>query len=615
MFNNFAKFELPAVRGDQLWPNTMQAPTMVRASLSYDPVGDDLPHHAEMLTNYFHELVDNHTPEILNFLTTQRRNYQLGVVDFSSTQRSVGPLALHYTNMQGSLETLRIEGIISSEKFKELEEAFLAKVEFAEEEFLEPTKQKRREDEEPMTGLMMVVFHDGNKVSYIPMSSVGKPSGNASRVTLKKSNWGTDIVKVCQIQFSKNYSVIYSALSGLVNGILIASDWYYFADSNLINELPTRVSHKYEYPMMNGEGDRVYLPIDTVELDATGKILSSQHIVYTTRGASAFVSGRYSPFYISSTGLRHTEYAVLHDPLSQGSFMPPIRAYIYGEGDFADGLLGKQSGVYNTGYDPESNNPTNPYNISWIDAIDLKSGGDDVYTSIDGPLAYAIDGKLTTNDTVTPVPVTVGTVVYNGLMYDANLSVSFQRVKPDRSVGDLFIDVYRHIYVPVTTDSYEIDEFNDYSYGPYARSTQYEYSNILGYNPSINNTEYLNLQIIPWPPTSGDLPWHLYTISKTVWGDPTYVYIVGIGGSKLITPYGEIQTNMVAESFFVAYESSYKSWLHTSNKDHVLQGFEINGQRYMYLDDQQMTSLIGVPVDNIQAVLFDIPMEKIDQFK
>lgn len=121
MFNNFAKFELPAVKGDELWPDAIQSPLVVRAALNYQPNENPTP-EADIFTNYFHEVVDNNTPQILNFLMTQRRNYQLGSVEFASTIRQSNELTMHYTNIQGKHEILGLQGTVSPEKYQELQQ-------------------------------------------------------------------------------------------------------------------------------------------------------------------------------------------------------------------------------------------------------------------------------------------------------------------------------------------------------------------------------------------------------------------------------------------------------------------------------------------------------------
>lgn len=78
--------------------------------------------------------------------------------------------------------------------------------------------------------------------------------------------------------------------------------------------------------------------------------------------------------------------------------------------------------------------------------------------------------------------------------------------------------------------------------------------------------------------------------------------------SEVVTPYGRIPLSRVVYK-------SYRGWLDVMNEDYVLQGFECDGSRRLYLNSRQITSLLGVPVSSIQTVLFDIPLAKIDQFK
>lgn len=122
MFNNFAKFDLPAIKGNELWPETIQSPLIVRPSLTYVP-NEHEPPRAEAFTKHFQDIVDAKSPQILNFLMTQRRNYQLGSVEFASTVRQADPLTMHYTNIQGKHEILGLNGTITPAKYQAMQAA------------------------------------------------------------------------------------------------------------------------------------------------------------------------------------------------------------------------------------------------------------------------------------------------------------------------------------------------------------------------------------------------------------------------------------------------------------------------------------------------------------
>gem|GEM_PF-4493420 len=69
------------------------------------------------------------------------------------------------------------------------------------------------------------------------------------------------------------------------------------------------------------------------------------------------------------------------------------------------------------------------------------------------------------------------------------------------------------------------------------------------------------------------------------------------------------------DRFPIPVTEQYRGWLHVGVDEYLIQAFIWDNERYLYLNESKVNSILGVPVESIQTVLFDIPRSKIEQFQ
>jgi len=141
-------------------------------------------------------------------------------------------------------------------------------------------------------------------------------------------------------------------------------------------------------------------------------------------------------------------------------------------------------------------------------------------------------------------------------------------------------------------------ESGDVTYGKFAQKWSVEVGT--GPDPSVRVYSLLH---IAFPYAPNDTVW--YSAAYFALGAPSTHYI------DLVTPYEKITISTDSSET----KGGYRGWLHLSDGVNLLQGFFFGETRYLYLNGQKKTSLIGVPINDIQTVLFDIPVEAINRFK
>ena len=613
MFNNFAKFELPAIRGSELWPDAIRSPVVVRAALNYAATGDNAAQAADVLTSYFHEVVDNHTPEILNFLVTQRQNYQNGIVDFASTVRNLGPITLHYTNMQSRMEVLKIEGDVSEEKFAELAEKFAPRSEGYEER--EPSLYEPPEEEErkyPRADeLLIVILHGGNKVSYAPMTALNDTAGVATRRTMRNSNWGTEIIRTCQISIGNDFGAIYSELTGITNRRFSRGTKYYITSSQLYED---RITESYPAagiaPILNGSNMTAYVGSADVRFSTTGRIRSFVDVPYELDDVN---QDPIAPWAISPGGDR---YSAFHLYIQWTESLGGIGVDLDSVGPGDSNERANYEGFWFS--DQELNLPPGLpywYKLNGSKVSYMPSGGANAAGENDVPGAnpfyfWSHYDSSSSGGAGVPIMQQSGGAAIIG-------STPFAWTYAFTSDGAGFYTYWplaEPDTITITEAGSTLSESASFDDKSYAHSVNY--SGITGTWP-INNPppsppypSYMNylMVLIPFPYSLPGRPcWkrisqHLQTAS----GSPVSSYI-----STYETPYGESYSRGTFEP------GGFTGWLNISNTKHLIQGYAFypnTSDRHMYLDGRKISSLFGVPVSDIQTVFFDVPQSVLDRF-
>lgn len=614
MSNRNIKFELPALKGTELWPRQIQAPPIIRIESAY--VGRSQITATQQADNRYVVYNQWNAPTqqrssrtltidvnntliqraadlsvaskdglISNFALTQRRNFSLSPNGFSSTHRDYGDIKLHYTNLDNSFEIITAHVTVTEQNI----------VDYVSQQ--ETIEEKREEADDT---LMVVVFHGGNTVSYAPMSALNQTAGRAARRTFGQSSWGSDIIKTCQLPLgpdpedeSPPSGAIYSEFADVTTGIFRRSSQFNLTTTSLEDTIPiTSSDARHDYPIMNvsEQGDKIYLSGETVRVDEDWRITD-----YQIETAPVSQSGEYyKAFAISRTGERY--YAGAYTTPSLGGSAIFI----------ADNLTNKE--IYDvTSIGPAPFLPSNPYQAGDEDieaqrpSIVVSAGyyhngwnlkGEDTTQSFPNPNGYlAIEYSYNQPipvmicDEQKPGIVDVKLLPASGYYYDADpRSIITYRVANtigsftssydytfalSSDTNDLAIVSYVHFLFPFGTTNW------------FGVSQYISHLSLSGYysNRSVTcyfQTEYERIDTTPYLHEIG----HPYL-------DPT--------------PYFDV--------------TLYRGWLHVANHDHVLQGFMFDDKKYLYLDNQPVPSLLGVSIEDIQTVLFDIPLSQINQFK
>lgn len=149
--------------------------------------------------------------------------------------------------------------------------------------------------------------------------------------------------------------------------------------------------------------------------------------------------------------------------------------------------------------------------------------------------------------------------------------------------------------------------FNAGEYGGFGPGWNYTLSNYFGYTDTIS--DYANSGwrwILPFPPSLGQNQDELFF----VYAQDTYA---GDGSGWLQTPYGKHDVaDMIGDFWFLP-------WMHVSNGEHMMQGYQWNGGIKIWLDrkdyGQALADAIGCQLNDIRGAIFDIKLKDIKKLK
>jgi len=584
------KFELPAIKGTELWPKQIQAPANVR-------IGFEFPARfasasKSYLENLAQRLMDQRAGTISHYIQAQRRNYHLGVTEVAATHREIDGLFMAYNNIQGVHETVDLKFTVSEEQLQQLEK----KSEF-----------QNKLHEHNVDTLMCVVFHSGNQISYTPMSSLGRTGGVAQNRKLKQSRWGGEIIKACQMRLNKYFSIIQSGLADLTRGTVSRGDKFAITTSLLADEVTVSSDVRTEYPIMSGKEYTAYASNATVVFSKIGAIKAA---VFLPDSSELPQYGASRAFFIAENGDRYSAFAAF----SGGSI----------EVDINFDLTGGGAGV------GEENNP---YSIrpaatdfrSWRWYKNGERVSDDYYYKLN--LWETGDPEAGPTGLVSYVSgVEAVQTNYPAITLEASGGITpVDKISPItfnyQFTGSIASET--HALLSAFTWTVLNEKYANYTFGPISG----DYASKLTGPPLGGNTTmviepnyqtYVSYIAFPYPRNSTRL-WMMYkkipyirdpelwSVNQQVW----YIKDEPPTGD-LYTPYGVIsgKTWKVDES-----AGAFSGWLQISNGKHMIQAFMYAGERYMYLNNNRVSSVLGVSLDAIQAVLFDIPLKKLNEFK
>jgi hypothetical protein len=119
--------------------------------------------------------------------------------------------------------------------------------------------------------------------------------------------------------------------------------------------------------------------------------------------------------------------------------------------------------------------------------------------------------------------------------------------------------------------------------------------------PDVSSGNITIIGVIPFPPGMNNKP-YLEVLKRDA---TTYE----ISDSYVDTPYGKFTVSDTSAN--VGDDKFFKPWLHVSNGNHCVQGFQIGDKTYLYYDGQDMTDMIDIDINNIQTIIMDIPWKRV----
>lgn len=272
--SEIGKFQLPPIKGTDVFPSTMQAPPIVRMSVEY-PVDPDRPFRPEVLEDYARTVLANNLGQIEHFVLAQRQNYLAGIVEFTKTSRSFDDFDISYSNNQNRHEIISLKVRV-------------------------PIRRKGGEELE-QDQLMLLVLHDGNKLTAIPMGTLS--TGNLKAAyshECKNSFWGDYQYFVNQLPLGKNYSVIASEFNFQRRRInyIGSSLTVVTKDPKSVFRAQIDLPESSPFPM-NGSNDTFYLYKVSVDYDSLNHTLTKSGM--TTDGSAVSADGSWSKDELQTT--------------------------------------------------------------------------------------------------------------------------------------------------------------------------------------------------------------------------------------------------------------------------------------------------------------------------
>lgn len=592
------KFELPAIKGTELWPKQIQAPANVR-------IGFEFPARfasasKSYLENLAQRLMDQRAGTISHYIQAQRRNYHLGVTEVAATHREIDGLFMAYNNIQGVHETVDLKFTVSEEQIAQIE--------------TQPQFQNKLHEHE-LEQLFMVVFYEGNQVAAIPMSAL-KSNSFAPRYRRRlqnslESKYGEirNYIKTMQLKINKQHSVIYSELSGLTTSQISRSETYVLTSNALLGEATTDSPTVYEYPILDYTGNTISVSLGAASIDERGRIhYTPGSVMKSLDGATGYPayavvgSERHYAAEISVTEFMafsgvfcvacdgFTEFSApstMPDEYPKEVF-PPDKSQIAGDN------------IYSTLYsDVDELIPAGIPSGSWW--LDQRSSYE--IECINGSWQHKEFYESSTWGIVSDGSHSFGVPV-----------ASYQAINK--------IDYLITTLTPVNY-AYHSDNNDGWlwsasaSYGPFSGSSGgSQAAPIGGGDVYLNGGVNYSFAHFPFPPAVNGRLWAAmmtvtYPGGLVEWRlSPTTVQIT--------TPYGDFSgSGLFTDTGTMV--GPFHGWLHVSNGEHYLQGFKMAKQKYLYLDGHsvggQLAGALKTSLDSIQTVLFDIPLKAFNKFK
>lgn len=595
--SSYNKFQLPPIKGTEVFPETIKSPPVVHASVEY-LVDDENPVAPEVLEDRAKNLLTANGGTLGHFVQSQRQNYGSGITDFVKTTRSYPDFDVAYMNIQGRHEIITIHLRVDVRRHR-LEE------------------EEKEEDE-----MMLLVLHDGNRISAVPMARFAEQIFSPTYTHVcEQSFWGNNPVRVNQLRLGSDYSVIASELwlgksriEFVFGAVMIATDDF---DKSL-----EAYNFTFEIAVMNGSNGTIYLPFKQMTYDGTtlsstrgeggDAVSASGEWMTNTRDTlytlnitpkNAAVSVREVPIGVTTDAYYNTSESRVWRAITEGTgvtsgcgsyytvTMDPIDRSLSGRveypssGYFDDINLGNITAVPKTATQVLDRLYVGTYKGTYgnnfmihVQHKQPPKGDGGSYTIPAGAGTITFQYVTTTpgNKTVTPPPSPFCSTVVGEL----DLCAGGWFNSTDASIDGCAQDLAGKLgctYCALISSEYSTGA----AYESYVKSTTHTLEGAIS-----------DAELIPFP----------YAVNDKLY------YMILNGPSKTITT-----------AYRQSGSDSFTGFLNVSNGQYLIQGFDLDGQRYIMLDSvdigANLAAALETSVSSINAIYMDIPRSKIEQFQ
>lgn len=602
--SSYNRFQLPPIKGTEIFPETIKTPPVVHASVEFI-VDPDEAYNPEVLEDRAKAALAENSAQLGHFVQSQRQNFGAGISDYAKTSRSYPTFDVSYMNLQNRHEIITVNLRVDVRR--------------------QGAAAEEQEDDE----LMLLVLHDGNRLSAIPMSQLQSKNFDPSYTAVcDQSFWGNWKFTVNQLRLGDDYSAIASdiwlhedTISSEFGAVMIATD----DTEKSLNAYALDVYNQYP---MNGSGGTIYLPDATLFYDGQQLTRSGGDA-----GSAVSADGSWSTVesdvvdYVNSVATDGGAVTVRSIPISYTTSTATNSIQTnYWDFKASEGSTeGCDMGPFVTSATQKS--------MSSEQSFEFRSGGS--YDGIDLGSRSAV-AEVT--------PLTFGTVyiVTVTKTYANSFAVVVRHWKPPRGDGAQYtipcgggVSIYQ--YMSRTPDNWSespsqipadeglfcsvVVSGTDLCTGGYWFSTDGSIDACAQDFAGNNHCAACTLTNMTVSSGAG------YTSTGTrveqklvgkVGGGAAYNFpyavddkifyrIVYDGEGTSHTPYGQSG----GASDFIGY-------FNVSNGQHLIQGFTLGEQAYTMLDGDDvgagLAAAVGSDVSSINAIFMDIPLSKIKQF-
>lgn len=460
-------------------------------------------------------------------------------------------------------------------------------------------------------GLMLLVLHDGDKITAVPMKDIEGITPNRPPVslspkytaTLKRSDWGDDLLKVSQYKFNEDDGGVLLSPLWIVDNRVTSAETHYFASAK--QKFETFVASSTlaaRTPLINGVKTTYYTPNDVFAFQK-GKP------VYVGAGGNGE-----TPVAITADGIYYYKPNIATQWFSLHSYEAQELQWM---GDLkSDEELDADATSLEAAYPTFSSAHLAPFMtredysgfLSGLGSGEVSNGAGGWGELIEGSYViihnYALTGPFSAGRPAlaTDVSIAMPMNIFSQVKKLDVLTVHLE------GVGATYSDSGAAPTISVSAQVLNLNYTATKPPGSWPRtavtSPHINESDPFG-TSILNSSPAFRAWIINHPPSLGT-------------EDGKYFFA---HTDTLFTPYGSwpYTISYPKNNHYMIMRDEYIPWLHLSNGEVVVQAFELQGTRKVFAQQVDITDLIATAcetaIDNIQAMIIDFPLAKARQLK